>query len=99
MNLTEHKFTEPKNFIFLSDKADDRRALLQKQSTRRAEMIEGLIFAGDYEAITEWIAEWKAEDEAADSILNTYRQTLNLIQLKRGCRRGSPRGGTNGTNG
>lgn len=72
----------------LEDVADDCRALLHKQSSRRADMIEGLLFAGDYEAIQDWLSQWKQEDSEEDSLNNTYQRTVSLMRQKRGSRRG-----------
>jgi hypothetical protein len=69
----------------LADWADQYKAELSKQSADRAALLEGLIFASDFDAIIDWLNQWQQEDSAKDSLAQKYRQTLTLLQLSRQC--------------
>lgn len=63
--------------------ADQYKEELQKQSTNRAHLIESLLFAGDYQAIREWLEEWESEDAASNSLAQQYKRTLSSLKAQR----------------
>ena len=63
--------------------AEQYRSELEKQSSARASQLESLLFAGDYEAIREWIDEWEQEDKKPDSIRQQYRSVRSELLKER----------------
>ena len=69
----------------LADWADQYKAELSKQSADRAALLEGLIFASDFDAIIDWLNQWQQEDSVPNSLAQKYQQTLTLLRLKQWC--------------
>ncbi len=66
-----------------ADWAEQYRSELYKQSAERSALIEGLLFAGDYEAIQDWLKQWESEDAAPDSSTQKYKHALSQLQSHR----------------
>jgi exonuclease III len=62
------------------DWAEQYRSELEKQSSARAAQIESLLFAGDYEAIREWLDQWEQEDKDPDSLRQQYRKVRSQLR-------------------
>ena len=67
----------------LSDRAEQCRSKLEKQSASRAAQIESLLTAGDYDAAREWINEWEQEDKDPDSLFQRYREVRSELRQQR----------------
>jgi exonuclease III len=63
--------------------AEQYRRELEKQSSARASQVESLLFAGDYDAIREWIDQWQQEDETPDSLRSRYRKVRSQLRKER----------------
>lgn len=66
----------------MDDWADQLQADLEKQSSARAAMLEGLFATGDYEAIRDWLEEWESEDSSPESLIKRYQARLSLRRLE-----------------
>jgi hypothetical protein len=69
----------------LADWASQYKGELSKQSADRAALLEGLIFASDFDAIIDWLNQWQQEDSVPNSLAQKYQQTLTLLRLKQQC--------------
>ena len=67
----------------LQEWAEQYRSELEKESSARASQLESLLFAGDYEAIREWIDEWEEEDKNPDSLRLRYRSVRSELRKER----------------
>jgi hypothetical protein len=56
---------------------------LEKQSSARASQLESLLFAGDFDAIREWLDEWEEEDKNSDSLRQQYRSVRSELRKER----------------
>jgi hypothetical protein len=67
----------------ISEWASQYQSELEKQSSARASQVESLLFAGDYEAIREWLDEWEQEDKNPDSLRSRYREVRSQLRQER----------------
>ncbi len=59
------------------------RGELEKQASTRAASLEGLLLAGDYQAIREWLEEWESDDASIDSLFQRYQRALSWLRVQR----------------
>jgi exonuclease III len=67
----------------LQEWAEQYRSELEKESSARASQLESLLFAGDFDAIREWIDQWQQEDETPDSLRQQYRSVRSELRKER----------------
>ena len=60
-----------------SEWVEQYRGELEKQCSARAAQVESLLFAGDFEAIIDWLNQWQQEDERHNSPRNGYRRAVS----------------------
>ncbi|HAJ63939.1 MAG TPA: hypothetical protein DCP31_35775 [Cyanobacteria bacterium UBA8543] len=49
----------------------------EKECSARAAQVESLLFAGDFDAIIDWIKQWQQEDRGYNSQSSRYRRALS----------------------
>lgn len=67
----------------LQEWAEQYRSELEKESSARASQVESLLFAGDFDAIREWIDQWEQEDKNPDSLRQQYRSVRSELREER----------------